>query len=82
MQKSFEHHITMCVFCFQSIPRTVLLSKNGKQLVQWPVKEIEKLRSKNVSFHDKKLKSGSVLEVPGITASQVIMKLSLNNGYA
>lgn len=60
----------------QSIPRTVLLSKNGKQLVQWPVKEIEKLRSKNVSFHDKKLKSGSVLEVPGITASQADVDVS------
>ncbi|KAL9400068.1 hypothetical protein Peur_009029 [Populus x canadensis] len=60
----------------QSIPRTVLLSINGKQLVQWPVKEIEKLRSKNVSFHDKKLKSGSVLEVPGITASQADVDVS------
>ena len=48
-----------------------MLSANGRQLVQWPINEIEKLRTNNVSFEGKELKQGSVLEVSGITASQV-----------
>ncbi|GKV03621.1 hypothetical protein SLEP1_g15895 [Rubroshorea leprosula] len=28
----------------QSVPRSILLSKNHRQLIQWPIKEIEKLR--------------------------------------
>ncbi|XP_021912599.1 beta-fructofuranosidase, insoluble isoenzyme CWINV1-like [Carica papaya] len=54
----------------QSIPRTILLSESGRQLVQWPVEEIETLRSKNVSLHDKDLKAGSAVKISGITASQ------------
>ncbi|XVE70905.1 hypothetical protein DITRI_Ditri10aG0107600 [Diplodiscus trichospermus] len=60
----------------QSIPRTILLSKTGKQLIQRPVEEIEKLRAKNVSFQNKELKGGSVLEVSGITASQADVDVS------
>lgn len=55
----------------QSIPRSILLGESGRQLVQWPIKELEKLRTKQVSFDDVNLKSGSVFEVPGITAAQV-----------
>ncbi|EOY10156.1 LRR and NB-ARC domains-containing disease resistance protein [Theobroma cacao] len=32
----------------QSIPRNILLSKTRKQLIQWPIKEIETLRAENV----------------------------------
>ena len=56
---------------FQSFPRSILLSKDGRQLIQWPIQEIEKLRTKKVSFRNKKLKGGSFLQVSGITASQV-----------
>ncbi|KAK8544630.1 hypothetical protein V6N13_045712 [Hibiscus sabdariffa] len=45
----------------QSIPRSILLSKTGKQLIQWPVEEIEMQRAENVSFKNKELKGGSVL---------------------
>ncbi|OMO86557.1 Glycoside hydrolase, family 32 [Corchorus olitorius] len=62
----------------QSIPRTILLSKDGKQLIQWPIKEIEKLRTKKVSFNNKKLKGGSVLQVSGITASQADVSISFD----
>ncbi|KAK8509206.1 hypothetical protein V6N13_062262 [Hibiscus sabdariffa] len=62
----------------QSVPRSILLSKTGKQLVQWPVEEIEKLRTGNVSFENKKLEGGSVLEVSGITASQADMEVSFD----
>ncbi|KAI3975365.1 hypothetical protein MKX01_004452 [Papaver californicum] len=63
----------------QAVPRTLWLAENGKQLKQWPVKEIERLRTKRVSLPSQVLKRGSVLEVPGVTASQadvnVIFKL-------
>ncbi|XP_022880553.1 beta-fructofuranosidase, insoluble isoenzyme CWINV5-like [Olea europaea var. sylvestris] len=54
----------------QSIPRTVLLDKKGKQLVQWPIRELKKLWSREVSLHNKEIKGGTVLEISGVTASQ------------
>ncbi|KAK7351277.1 hypothetical protein VNO77_10598 [Canavalia gladiata] len=55
----------------QSIPRQVWLdNESGKQLIQWPIEEVEKLRGNKVSFNGEKLVSGSILEVSGITASQ------------
>ncbi|OMO66948.1 Concanavalin A-like lectin/glucanases superfamily, partial [Corchorus capsularis] len=62
----------------QSIPRTILLSESGKQLIQWPVEEIEQLRAENVSLQSKELKGGSVLEVSGITASQADIEVSFD----
>lgn len=55
----------------QSLPRTILLDKTGRQLVQWPIREVEKLRVKEVKLHNKELKGGSVLEITNITAAQV-----------
>ncbi|MCL7046469.1 hypothetical protein MKW94_011816 [Papaver nudicaule] len=54
----------------QAVPRTLWLTKNGKQLKQWPVEEIEQLRTKRVSLHSQVLKAGSVIKVSGVTASQ------------
>ncbi|KAI3830812.1 hypothetical protein MKX03_029852 [Papaver bracteatum] len=54
----------------QAVPRTLWLAENGKQLKQWPVKEIEQLRTKRVSLQSQVLKRRSILEVPGLTASQ------------
>ncbi|KAK9065568.1 hypothetical protein SSX86_014969 [Deinandra increscens subsp. villosa] len=65
----------------QSFPRSIWLSDTRKQLVQWPVEEIKKLRGKQVSMENRELKGGSVLEVPGITASQADIEVlfSLTN---
>ncbi|PON96018.1 Glycoside hydrolase [Trema orientale] len=60
----------------QSFPRSVVLSKSGKQLVQWPIKEIEKLRSETVSLQNKELNGGSVFEISGVTASQADVEVS------
>ncbi|KAI3455570.1 hypothetical protein Pfo_012233 [Paulownia fortunei] len=60
----------------QAIPRKVWLDKSGKQLVQWPVEEIEKLRTSQVISPSTVLKGGSVLEVSGVTASQVDVDIS------
>lgn len=56
----------------QLIPRTILLDPSGKQLMQWPVEELETLRGSKVIFSDKRmLVTGDRVEVKGITAAQV-----------
>lgn len=59
-----------------SFPRSLWLDQNQKQLVQWPIEEIELLHENEVSFQDEKLESGSIEEVLGVTASQVDVKIS------
>nr|POE72614.1 beta-fructofuranosidase, insoluble isoenzyme 5 [Quercus suber] len=54
----------------KAIPRSIWLDNSGKQLVQWPIKEIETLRLKEVNLPKQVLKGGSVLEVSGVTAAQ------------
>jgi len=39
--------------------------------MQWPIEEVEKLRDKQISIKGEKLAGGSIVEVSGITASQV-----------
>ncbi|KVF36770.1 Concanavalin A-like lectin/glucanase superfamily [Cynara cardunculus var. scolymus] len=62
----------------QSIPRSILLSENGDRLVQWPVKELEKLRTQKVQFENKELEGGSVFEISGITASQADVEITFS----
>lgn len=54
----------------QLIPRTVWLDPSGKQLLVWPVAELETLRDKNVQLSNKELKMGDTAAVEGITAAQ------------
>lgn len=61
----------------QTIPRAIWLHKSGKQLVQWPVVEIEKLRANPVSWPTKILKGGELLQIHGVTAAQVSFYTSL-----
>ncbi|KAK3220253.1 hypothetical protein Dsin_014223 [Dipteronia sinensis] len=60
----------------QAIPRSVWLDKSGKKLLQWPVKEIEKLRENQVKWPSKILEGGSKLEVIGVTAGQADVEVS------
>ncbi|KAI3501676.1 hypothetical protein L1887_29630 [Cichorium endivia] len=60
----------------QSFPRSLWLDKNQKQLLQWPIEEIEMLHENEVSFRNKKLEGGSLHEIQGITASQADVKIS------
>ncbi|KAH6831117.1 Glycosyl hydrolases family 32 protein [Perilla frutescens var. hirtella] len=60
----------------QSLPRSVLLDEDGKQLVQWPIEEVEKLRGINVTLENEEIESGRVLEIAGITASQADLEVS------
>ncbi|KAL7133596.1 hypothetical protein ABFS83_12G151800 [Erythranthe nasuta] len=54
----------------QLIPRTILLDPNGKQLLQWPIEEVETLRGKKVELSNRKLVNGEKIEIKGITAAQ------------
>ncbi|KAL4388289.1 hypothetical protein GQ457_09G005830 [Hibiscus cannabinus] len=59
-----------------AIPRKIWLSETGKQLVQWPIAEIQKLRANYVSLANKLLEEGSVIEVSGVTAAQADVEVS------
>ncbi|XP_024639080.1 beta-fructofuranosidase, cell wall isozyme isoform X2 [Medicago truncatula] len=60
----------------QAIPRTLWLDKSGKQLIQWPIVEIEKLRTNPINFNSKVLKGGTLLEIVGVTAAQADVEIS------
>lgn len=62
----------------QSVPRSILLDKTGKQLTQWPIKEIERLRQKEVHLQNKEIKGGTAFEITGITASQADVEVSFH----
>ncbi|XP_019196235.1 PREDICTED: beta-fructofuranosidase, insoluble isoenzyme CWINV1-like [Ipomoea nil] len=65
----------------QAIPRKIWLDESGKQLVQWPVEEIEKLRTNRVGQQPSTttlLKPGSVVEVSGVTASQADVEITFD----
>ncbi|XP_078440769.1 beta-fructofuranosidase, insoluble isoenzyme 3-like [Wolffia australiana] len=54
----------------QTVPRAVWLDKSGRQLVQWPVRELKKLRGKSVVARELVLNKGQRYEVKGIATSQ------------
>ncbi|CAH9110378.1 unnamed protein product [Cuscuta epithymum] len=61
----------------QGIPRSVWLDKTRKQLVQWPVQEIETMRGNRVEMHSILLKQGSSqTEVSGIKATQADVEVT------
>ncbi|CAM0885399.1 unnamed protein product [Alopecurus aequalis] len=53
-----------------AIPRTIWLDSAGKQLLQWPVKEIESLRINETSHQGLELKKGDVFEINGTDTLQ------------
>ncbi|KAI3749927.1 hypothetical protein L2E82_20548 [Cichorium intybus] len=52
------------------IPRKLWLDPSGNKLLQWPIRELEKLRGKMVELSNVKVKKGDTVEVKGITAAQ------------
>ncbi|MFS7903657.1 putative beta-fructofuranosidase [Helianthus anomalus] len=55
----------------QLIPRMVWLDPSGKQLLQWPIRELETLRGKKKNLDNVRLNKGDIMEIKGITAAQV-----------
>ncbi|KAM3341454.1 hypothetical protein P3S68_029089 [Capsicum galapagoense] len=62
----------------QAIPRKVWLDPSGKQLVQWPIEELETLRKQKVEFNNKKLPRGEMFEVEGISAAQADIEVTFS----
>jgi len=60
----------------QLIPRTIVLDPNGKQLLQWPVEELETLRGKKVELSNKKLEKDDRVEIEGISAAQADVEVT------
>ncbi|KAF7818805.1 beta-fructofuranosidase, insoluble isoenzyme 1-like [Senna tora] len=60
----------------QAIPRSVWLDSNGRQLVQWPVEELNALRGEEVKLSNQVLEKGQLHEVKGITAAQADVEVT------
>ncbi|KAK4758891.1 hypothetical protein SAY87_020192 [Trapa incisa] len=60
----------------QAVPRAIWLHQSGKQLVQWPIQELETLRTGKVNVPSRLLKGGSRIEVSGVTASQADVEVA------
>ena len=62
------------IFCYyiQAIPRTIWLDSYSKQLLQWPVEEVESLRGNEISHQGLELKKGDVFEIKGTDTLQVV----------
>nr|KAJ0203146.1 hypothetical protein LSAT_V11C500289310 [Lactuca sativa] len=58
------------------IPRMVWLDPSGKQLLQWPIHELETLRGQKKNIRNVKLNKGDSMEIKGITAAQVDVDVS------
>ncbi|CAI8614871.1 unnamed protein product [Vicia faba] len=62
----------------QAIPRTVWLDSSEKQLLNWPVVELDTLRDKKVTMNNQKLEKGKHVEVTGITAAQADVEVTFS----
>jgi beta-fructofuranosidase len=62
------------------VPRHIWLDKSGKQLIQWPVVEIIKLRRDPVIIPGKLLHARSVVKIPGVKAVQADVEISFKVG--
>ncbi|CAD6343527.1 unnamed protein product [Miscanthus lutarioriparius] len=60
----------------RAIPRKIWLDPTGKQLLQWPIEEVEKLRGKPVSVGAKVVKPGQHFEVTGLATYQADVEVT------
>ncbi|KAL5098966.1 hypothetical protein RYX36_003293 [Vicia faba] len=61
------------------IPRTLVLDKKtGSNLLQWPVKEVESLRTKSHKFENLQVKPGSIVSLDIGTATQLDILAEFN----
>ncbi|XP_031479349.2 beta-fructofuranosidase, insoluble isoenzyme CWINV1-like [Nymphaea colorata] len=61
-----------------SIPRKIWLDPSGRQLVQWPVEELEALRGKRYEIKNKQINSGSTVEIPLADSSQADVEVAFD----
>ncbi|KAI3742363.1 hypothetical protein L1987_60043 [Smallanthus sonchifolius] len=60
----------------QLIPRMVWLHPSGKQLLQWPIQELESLRGDRLHQTDVTLNKGEMVEINGLTVSQADVEVT------
>ncbi|XP_047980501.1 beta-fructofuranosidase, insoluble isoenzyme 1-like [Salvia hispanica] len=60
----------------QLIPRTIVLDPSGKQLLQWPIEELESLRAENMELGNFELEQGEKVEIEQITAAQADVEVT------
>ncbi|CAF2119326.1 unnamed protein product [Brassica napus] len=60
------------------LPRQMWLDTSGKRLMQWPIQEINNLRTRQVSFHNRELEGRSMFEITGITAAQADVEVTFD----
>ncbi|KQK11711.1 beta-fructofuranosidase, insoluble isoenzyme 4 [Brachypodium distachyon] len=58
-----------------AIPRTIWLGGDGKQLLQWPVQEIESLHTGEISHQGIELKKGDLFEIKGTDTLQADVEI-------
>jgi len=54
----------------QTVPRKIWLDSTGKQLLQWPIEEIETLRKNQVRMLGAEVNAGGVNEIIGVAGAQ------------
>ncbi|XP_010271619.1 PREDICTED: beta-fructofuranosidase, insoluble isoenzyme 1-like [Nelumbo nucifera] len=62
----------------QTIPRKLWLDKSGKQLIQWPIQEVESLRLNGVHMSKVNLNKGGIVEVKGISVAQADVEVTFS----
>ncbi|KAJ9695072.1 hypothetical protein PVL29_010527 [Vitis rotundifolia] len=62
----------------QTIPRTLWLDKGKKQLLQWPIEEVNTLRGQKIQLRNQELKMGEHVEISGITAAQADVEVTFS----
>nr|B6DZC8.1 RecName: Full=Fructan 1-exohydrolase w3; Flags: Precursor [Triticum aestivum]ACI16116.1 fructan 1-exohydrolase w3 [Triticum aestivum] len=58
-----------------TIPRTIWLAGDGKQLLQWPVEEIESLRTNEINHQGLELNKGDLFEIKEVDAFQADVEI-------
>ncbi|KAJ1700420.1 hypothetical protein LUZ63_000199 [Rhynchospora breviuscula] len=60
----------------QLIPRTVWLDPSGRQLLQWPVEELNSLRGSHIGVTSTTVKQGGLQQVVGIQTAQADVEVT------
>lgn len=65
-------HVLLVPVILQAVPRKVWLDSSGKQLLQWPIEEIQQLRENSAAAFDKDVKSGNHFEITGLRQTSMV----------
>ncbi|XP_010453254.1 PREDICTED: beta-fructofuranosidase, insoluble isoenzyme CWINV6-like [Camelina sativa] len=75
---SKEDHFQKGWAGLMSLPREMWVDRSGKRLMQWPIEEINHLRTRHVTSDRRHFESGSRFEILGITAAQADVEVTFD----